>query len=75
MKITIKEKETDPAYPLMHGSSSFAKEFNKRQADLYIEGKGQTYDYEQVTTVLLEILIDDFNKKKARKKTKTVKDK
>lgn len=62
MKITWKEKPEDPVHPIMAGSSPIAKEFNKRQAELWAAGKFTIYDYEQVTTVLLEILTDDYNK-------------
>lgn len=74
MRITFKEKPTDPVHPIMHGKTPMAKEFNKRQALLWSKGAFTIYDYEQVTTVLLEILIDDYDKAhKSAKKIKEVK--
>lgn len=61
MRITFKEKPTDPVHPIMAGKNPIAKEFNKRQALLWSKGAFTTYDYEQVTTVLLEILADDYD--------------
>lgn len=63
MKITFKEKKEDPAYPILHGESPLAKEFNKRQADLNANAKVHKYDFEQVATVLLEIFAEDYNKR------------
>lgn len=68
MRITHKEKATDPVHPIMHGKSPIAKEFNKRQELLWSQGKFEKFDFEQVTTVLLEILIDDYDKAHAPKK-------
>lgn len=71
MRITWKEKPTDPVHPIMAGKTPIAKEFNKRQAELWSKGAFTTYDYEQVTTVLLEIFADEYNKiHKPEKKVK-----
>lgn len=70
MRITHREKPTDPIYPIMAGNTPIAKEFNKYQKKLWEEGKFTVYDYEQVTTVLLEILTDEYNKKHASRKRK-----
>lgn len=72
MIITHKNKATDPAHPIMQGKTPMAKEFNKRQAKLLKDGKIETINYEQVTTVLLEILCDDFNGRRAPRKRKKV---
>lgn len=61
MKITFRIKPEDPIHPMMHGDSPLAKEFNKRQSELWATGKQIAYDYEQVTTILLEIFADDYN--------------
>lgn len=68
MKITLKQQPTDPAHPIMAGKSPMAKEFNKRQAVLWKEGRFQKFDFEQVATVLLEILSDDYDKRYAKDK-------
>jgi len=70
MKITNQQQPTDPVYPFMHGKGSMAKEFNKRQEKLWKAGhfisKG---DFVQaVTTVLLEILVDDYDERHKTKK-------
>lgn len=65
MKITLKQSPTDPVHPIMHGKGAAAKEFNKRQAALWKEGRFKQFDFEQVATVLLEILIDDYDNKYA----------
>lgn len=62
MKVTYQAKVTDPPHPIMEGKSPMSKEFNKRQAFLWSKGVGQI-DFEQVTTVLLEILVEDYNKR------------
>ena len=69
MKITLKADVTDPVYPIMHGKTPLAKEFNKRQAALWGSGVGK-FDFEQVTTVLLEIFADDYNEKRKPRATK-----
>jgi hypothetical protein len=72
MRITFKEQPTDPVYPIMHGTSPTAKEFNKRQALLWETGNFDKYDYEQVTTVLLEIFAADYDRRHAsRRKPKS----
>jgi hypothetical protein len=70
MKITIQLKSDDPAHPIMHGDTPIAKEFNKRQESILKTGNVAAYDFEQVTTVLLEILADDYNKRHSRKQKK-----
>ena len=71
MKITYKANTTDPVYPIMHGASPTAKEFNKRQAELWSSGNFAKYDFEQIATILLEMFADDYDKRHApRKKTK-----
>jgi hypothetical protein len=70
MKITYKENVTDPVYPIMHGDSAIAKEFNKRQKTLWKDGKFQKFDFEQVCTILLEILSEDYNRRHASRKKK-----
>lgn len=67
MKITFQEKAGDPPHPIMQGDSPIAKEFNKRQKELWSAGKFNIYDYEQVTTVLLEIFSDEYNKTHKKK--------
>jgi hypothetical protein len=62
MRITFKELVTDPVYPIMHGNTPAAKEFNKRQKALWKQGK-EMADFKGITTVLLEILIDDYNER------------
>lgn len=62
MKITYKAKPEDPVHPIMDGKSPIAKEFNRRQAELWQAGKFTIYDFEQVCTVLLEIFADEYNK-------------
>ena len=62
MRITLKEKVTDPVHPIMAGKTPMAKEFNKRQAMLWAKDAFHKFDFEQVTTVILEILIDDYDK-------------
>lgn len=71
MKITFKAQPTDPVHPIMHGGTPVAKEFNKRQAKLWASGKVEKVDFEQITTVLLEIFADDYDRRHApRKKAK-----
>jgi hypothetical protein len=64
MRITFKELVTDPVHPIMHGKSPLAKEFNKRQAALWKQGKEMS-DFQGVTTVLLEILAEDYDRRYA----------
>ena len=68
MRITYKDKPTDPFHPIMHGTSPMAKEFNKRQKKLLKEGKLDQVNFEQVSTILLEILVDDYNEQHKTKK-------
>lgn len=70
MRITYKEKVTDPGHPIMHGGAPITKEFNKRQEKLLKEGKINEINFEQVSTVILEILCDDYNKRHASRKRK-----
>lgn len=58
-------------YPIMHGKKPFAKEFNKRQEALFKEGRMKDPTFESISTVLLEILIDDYDKRHAPRKKKT----
>jgi hypothetical protein len=73
MRITLKEKVTDPDHPIMHGDGAIAKEFNRRQAILWKDGKFQKFDFEQVSTILLEIMADDYDKRHGPRKKKIVK--
>lgn len=73
MKITYQKEITDPPYPIMLGDTPLAKEFNKRQKTIWQSGVTQPIDYQQVSTVMLEILIDDYNKRHAARKRKIVK--
>lgn len=71
MKITYKAELTDPVHPIMHGKTPLAKEFNRRQAELWSAGKVEKVDFEQITTVLMEIFAEDYNRRHApRKKVK-----
>lgn len=70
MKITYKQELTDPQHPIMHGDTPFAKEFNKRQEQIWKDGVFDKFDYEQVTIVMLEILIADYDKRHAPRKRK-----
>ena len=73
MKITFRENPEDPAHPMMHGKTPIAKEFNKRQAKLWATGNNPPVNFEQVSTILMEILMDEYNKNNsaAKKKQKT----
>ena len=70
MKITFQQNPEDHVYPVMHDKTSIAKEFNKRQQKLWAAGNIKKVDFEQVATVLLEILIDDYNKRHGSRKRK-----
>lgn len=71
MRITHKEKDTDPAFPIMHGNTPTAKEFNKRQEALWADDNFDKFDFMQVATVLLEIFAADYDRRHApRKKAK-----
>lgn len=65
MKITLNADPKDPRYPFMHGNSPMAKEFNKRQKNLLAHAlktkNFPKFDFEQIMTILLEILVDDYN--------------
>ena len=71
MKITLLADPKDPSHPIMQGDTPIALEFNKRQEALKLTGKQVQYDFEQVCTVLLEILTDDYNKTHTKKKKRT----
>lgn len=68
MRISFKEQVTDPVHPIMHGASPTAKEFNRRQAALWKTGNFTKFDFEQVTTVLLEMFAEDYDKRHATRK-------
>lgn len=71
MRVTFKEKPEDPTHPVMHGATPTAKEFNRRQAAIWATGNFDKFDFEQVTTILLEMFAEDYDKRHApRKKTK-----
>lgn len=71
MKITYKMSPSDPPYPIMIGDSPLSKEFNKRQKDIWAAGKIAIVDYEQVMTVVVDILSDDYNERHGTRKKKT----
>ena len=68
MLITFKKNIEDPPYPIMHGNTPTAKEFNRRQIALYKTGNFQRFDFEQVVTILLEMFSDDYDKRHASRK-------
>lgn len=68
MKITYKQKPEDPVYPIMHGPGALAKEFNKRQKANWATGNVDKVDFEQITTVLMEIFEEDYNRRHALRK-------
>lgn len=70
MLITHKKEIKDPPHPIMAGKSPIAKEFNKRQEKMWKDGVTKPFDYEQVSTVLLEILCDDYDRRHASRKRK-----
>ena len=73
MKITYRDKDSDPQYPIMHGGTPMAKEFNKRQEKLWKDGKLTTVDFEQISTIILEVLCSDYDRRHSpRKKRKNV---
>lgn len=65
MRITYKEKSTDPLHPVMHGTTPTAKEFNRRQEKLWKDGKLNQVNFEQIATVLLEMFVEDYDKRHA----------
>ena len=69
MKISLKETEFSPEYPVMAGDTPLAKEFNKREQALWVAG-ATSFDYQQITTVLIEIFGDDYNARHAKRKKK-----
>lgn len=72
MKITFKQNPDDPLWPIMHGDTPAAKEFNRRQKEIWKTGNFGVFDFEQVATVILEMVIEDYNNRhKPRKKKKT----
>lgn len=73
MKITYKNDAADPVHPIMHGETPLAKEFNKRQAALWSNGKFDKFDFEQVATILLEIFGDEYNKLNTKAKKPRIK--
>lgn len=64
MKITLKAKKNDPNYAIMHGDSPLSKEFNKRSKKMFEEVEFFNFTFESMTTMLLEILCDDYNERK-----------
>jgi hypothetical protein len=78
MRITFREKLEDPAYPIMQGKSPIAKAFNKRQETIFKEGRfinpvDKEDTFRQITTVLLEIFADEYDKlHKPAKKIKEI---
>lgn len=70
MLITYKKEVTDPAHPIMHGDTPFSREFNKRQKKILTDGKIDSFNFEQIIIVLLEILVDDYNKRHVSRKRK-----
>ena len=71
MKISYARQPDDPSYPFMEGESPFATEFNRRQEALFLKGSIQKVDFEQIATVLLEILVEDYNIRHTTKKKRT----
>jgi len=63
MKITLKAKKNDPDYAIMQGNSPMSKEFNKRSKKMFEEVKFFNFTFESMTTMLLEILCDDYNER------------
>lgn len=70
MKITYKKNVNDPPYPIMTGNTPSAKEFNKRSEALWKMGIIEKVDNELITMILIEILIDDYDKRHAPRKRK-----
>lgn len=68
MKITHNEQPTDPAYPIMHGDTPIAKEFNKSMEAIWKAGHVQKADFELAHTILMEILVNDYNRRHAPRK-------
>jgi hypothetical protein len=55
----------------MSGSKPLSKEFNKRMRILWEAGGVSDVNFEQVSTVLLEIFADEYNKRHAPRKKKS----
>lgn len=71
MKITYKKNVNDPPYPIMTGNTPSAEEFNKRSEALWKMGiMEEKVDNELITMILIEILIDDYDKRHAPRKRK-----
>lgn len=70
MKITLRQNYVDPSWPIMHGDTPAAKEFNRREEEIWKNGSLGVYNFEQIATVILEILIDDYNERHQNKKKK-----
>jgi len=68
MRITLEKDSNGKSYPKMHGETMVAKIFNKRVDRLREIDKIQFVDFELVTTILLEILIDDLEERSNSKK-------
>jgi hypothetical protein len=68
MLITFKAKADDPVYPIMHGATPTAKEFNKRSAALWKGGTFNDVSFQSMVTILLEIFVDDYDKRHASRK-------
>ena len=68
MKITFQADPEDPVYPIMHGRSPAAKEFNKRMKKFWKDGVFDKTNFtEFITTSLMEMLIDDYNLRHKKK--------
>lgn len=70
MKIHFQVSPNDPPHPIMLGDTPFAKEYNKRQKDIWASGNVIAIDFEQILTVAVDILVDDYNKRHAARKRK-----
>jgi hypothetical protein len=65
MMITHQQKVDDPLYPIMQGETPLAKEFNRRSKEIWENGTVKDINFEHITTLLLEIFGDEFNKRHA----------
>lgn len=71
MKIDYRTEPNDPDYPVMRGKSASAKEFNKRMLALRKDNKfDPDHAFEQISTIIMEILIEDYDKRNAAKRSK-----
>ena len=72
MKITYQQDPEHPSHPFMHGSTPFAKEFNKKYKEAMgaamVNGIEIDVTKTGITEVIMEVLVDEYNKKKTRKK-------